>query len=144
MALYNDIKIKVNSTLTKTVGLSNVTATLVKNISEQLSWANQLYVSTTDFPGGGVLTLTLDDDSLKDPNGDAITLLRVYFLLIINNSDQPITIGGGLEDIEIGQIEIPAYGVLPLLATYNVSIGNNTLTISGVNGEEVQIVIIGN
>jgi hypothetical protein len=150
MAIVNKLDIKIRSTLTGTVGLSEVQSVI--NVSESTKLTTvptDAIFTVTGIIAGGAVSYDLAG-SLTDPLGNAVTFAKVMAVYVINNgTEDPMTIGGSNNIPMIaagGAINIAVGSYFMFTDPTGITVTPTTgdlITITGTNDDTFDLVVVG-
>lgn len=148
MALTNNLRINISSTLTDIVGIASVSASVLKSISSQLTdAATSIFTADGTAPATPFLTVyDLADESITDPLSTAVSFEQLELIFFYNKSENDITLGGGADDIAVlaDGIIVPTGGIILLTGTYSIGVGADQITVTGTaEGDDYELIIIG-
>ena len=147
MALTNDVQLIIKPTLTGTAGMSAVTATVTEIITSNLDTvACDLLYSVS---GTGTTTYVLNDGSITDPLGTALTFVKVMLLFVRNTSDTAFTFGAVANGIDIINGDTDAIALAPnaqflYIDETGITLGNeDSIKLTGTAGKTFDLMVIG-
>lgn len=150
MALTNTIDTKIRSTLTGSVGLSDITSQVNNAKKTTLTTvATDSIFTVTGTIAGGAVSYDLAG-SLVDPIGNAVTFAKVMCVFVINNDAVTDMTVGGANNIPMiaagGAINIAAGSYFQYVDDNGITVTAGTgdlITISGTNDDTFDLIVIG-
>lgn len=147
MSITNNIRLRIVSTVSESIGMAEVSAAVNKQISSMLEGADTMYTVNGETPATPFANVyDLADESLSNPVGAAVELGTVGMIYFKNTSENAMSLGGGADDIAVLEngILVPAGGVVLLLGSYAVGVDADQITVTGTGeGDTYEILVVG-
>jgi hypothetical protein len=152
MALKNSLSVNIRSELTGEVGLAAIKSLVNEKQATDLTSVPTDAVFTATGIIGDVTPNIVEydlDGALTDPLGDPVTFAKVMALYIVNNSLNPMTIGG-LNNIPMiaagGVMNIASLAYFMYTDEAGLTVTDATadlITITGTDADTFDLVLIG-
>jgi len=147
MALTNNITLRLVGTISDTIGVASVDASVNKTITSALSGSDLLWTIAGETPSTPhVIAYDLADESLTDPLGNTVNMDSISMIFFRNSGENAMTLGGGADDIDVlaDGIIVPVGGVVLLLGDYAVGASADQITVTGTDeGDTYEILVVG-
>lgn len=154
MSLTNNITLRIVSTAKDESGATVKSSEFSRNIITALNTSDTQYAVNGETPADPFANVyDLADESLSNPLGVAVELGTVEMIYFKNTSENPLTLGGGADDIAAlaGGILVPPVsesnpngGVVFMLGRYAVEADADQITVTGTEaGDTYELLIIG-